>query len=214
MKQLVTTLNEYKEVYNTRLEIYLIQYVDYSEKDFIDKEIIYFDNCLQTSKIEIREKTRYIGPDMELENYFEYDTDGTFSVNTEVLSYLKQEGNSEIFDYFDLNLCEKFQLSFKKIIEFLQDKKKELTTQTTQKTQKFYGSQIEFIELIKSLIENGNLKGTQKDIIENCKNFFDIEINNPEKTISDINKRNNGSETLFIDKLKNSLFNYIQQKSK
>lgn len=214
MKQLVTTLNEYKEVYNTRLEIYLIQYVDYSEKDFIDKEIIYFDNCLQTSKIEIREKTRYIGPDMELENYFEYDTDGTFSVNTEVLSYIKQEGNSEIFDYFDLNLCEKFQLSFKKIIEFLQDKKKELTTQTTQKTQKFYGSQIEFIELIKSLIENGNLKGTQKDIIENCKNFFDIEINNPEKTISDINKRNNGSETLFIDKLKNSLFNYIQQKSK
>lgn len=214
MKQLVTTLNEYKEVYNTRLEIYLIQYVDYSEKDFIDKEIIYFDNCLQTSKIEIREKTRYIGPDMELENYFEYDTDGTFSVNTEVLSYLQQEGNSEIFDYFDLNLCEKFQLSFKKIIEFLQDKKKELTTQTTQKTQKFYGSQIEFIELIKSLIENGNLKGTQKDIIENCKNFFDIEINNPEKTISDINKRNNGSETLFIDKLKNSLFNYIQQKSK
>ena len=119
MKQLVTTLNEYKEVYNTRLEIYLIQYVDYSEKDFIDKEIIYFDNCLQTSKIEIREKTRYIGPDMELENYFEYDTDGTFSVNTEVLSYIKQEGNSEIFDYFDLNLCEKFQLSFKKIIEFL-----------------------------------------------------------------------------------------------
>lgn len=214
MKQLVTTLNEYKEVYNTRLEIYLIQYEDYSEKDFIDKEIIYFDNCLQTSKIEIREKTRYIGSDMELENYFEYDTDGTFSVNTEVLSYLKQEGNSEIFDYFDLNLCEKFQLSFKKIIEFLQDKKKELTTQTTQKTQKFYGSQIEFIELIKSLIENGNLKGTQKDIIENCKNFFDIEINNPEKTISDINKRNNGSETLFIDKLKNSLFNYIQQKSK
>ena len=117
MKQLVTTLNEYKEVYNTRLEIYLIQYVDYSEKDFIDKEIIYFDNCLQTSKIEIREKTRYIGSDMELENYFEYDTDGTFSVNTEVLSYIKQEGNSEIFDYFDLNLCEKFQLSFKKIIE-------------------------------------------------------------------------------------------------
>ena len=54
MKQLVTTLNEYKEVYNTRLEIYLIQYVDYSEKDFIDKEIIYFDNCLQTSKIENR----------------------------------------------------------------------------------------------------------------------------------------------------------------
>ena len=62
---------------------------------------------------------------MELENYFEYDTDGTFSVNTEVLSYIKQEGNSEIFDYFDLNLCEKFQLSFKKIIEFLQDKKVE-----------------------------------------------------------------------------------------
>lgn len=71
------------------------------------------------------------------------------------------------------------------------------------------GSQTDLIELIKSLIENGAVKGIQKDIINSFTSFFEIEIKNPDKLITDIKKRNIGSETLFIDKLKKSLYDYI-----
>ncbi|WP_281634601.1 RteC domain-containing protein [Flavobacterium luteolum] len=71
------------------------------------------------------------------------------------------------------------------------------------------GTQTDFIELIKALIENGNLKGTQSELIKNLSAIFSIEIKNPSKLINDIKKRNNGSETLFLDKLKKSLFDYI-----
>jgi hypothetical protein len=71
------------------------------------------------------------------------------------------------------------------------------------------GTPTELMELIKALIENGTIKGTQKDIIKTFANFFNTEINNPDKLIQDIKGRNNGSETLFLDKVKSSLFNYL-----
>ncbi len=86
-------------------------------------------------------------------------------------------------------------------------------SQTITNNLKWQGTQTELIELIKALIENGNIKGTQKDIINNLSEFFGIKINNPDKLINDIKKRNNGSETLFIDKLKTSLFNYITKEN-
>lgn len=79
---------------------------------------------------------------------------------------------------------------------------------------KFHGNQTAFIELIKALITNENLKGTQKDIINTLSDFFDIEIKNPNKIINDIKNRNNGSETLFLDELKKSLFNHITAEKK
>lgn len=74
---------------------------------------------------------------------------------------------------------------------------------------KFYGNQTEFVELVKALIENDNLRGTQKDLFEKLSNVFQIEINNHDKLISDIKHRNNGSETLFLDRLKKSMNEYI-----
>lgn len=68
---------------------------------------------------------------------------------------------------------------------------------------------IEIIELIKALIVNGNIKGLQKDIIPIVSSFFNIEVNYPDKTIKDLSYRNAGSETLFLDKLKTSLNEYI-----
>ncbi len=76
---------------------------------------------------------------------------------------------------------------------------------------KFHGSQTEFIELIKALIVNRNLKGTQKNIIGDLAEFFDIEIKNQDKLIQDIKNRNNGSEALFLEKLKSSLLDYIKK---
>jgi hypothetical protein len=74
------------------------------------------------------------------------------------------------------------------------------------------GTPTELMELIKSLIENRSIKGgTQKEMISIFSDFFGIEIKNPDKLIQDIKKRNNGSETLFLEKLKTSLFDYIQK---
>lgn len=78
---------------------------------------------------------------------------------------------------------------------------------------KWYSNQTEFIELIKALIENKSLRGKQKDIITNLSRIFGIKINNPNKLIQDIKNRNRGSETLFIDKLKTTLFDYITKEN-
>jgi hypothetical protein len=78
-----------------------------------------------------------------------------------------------------------------------------------ENTLKWNGTQTEFIELVKSLIENGNVKGTQTEIISKLSNVFNIEVNNPNKLINDLKLRNIDSETLFLDRLKKSLFDYI-----
>lgn len=74
---------------------------------------------------------------------------------------------------------------------------------------KWNGNQTELIELVKALIENKSIEGLQKDIIKNFTDLFGFEIKNPDKLIQDIKKRNNGSETLFLDKLKTKLVDFI-----
>ena len=70
-------------------------------------------------------------------------------------------------------------------------------------------AEFELLELVKSLIENGNIKGKQKDIINEFSKIFNVDIKKPKQIITDTKKRNIGSETLFLDKLKKSLLNYI-----
>jgi hypothetical protein len=79
---------------------------------------------------------------------------------------------------------------------------------------KWNGSQTELIELIKALIENNSIKGqNQKNTIYLFSKFLKMDIKNPDKIIQDVKKRNNGSETLFLDKLKTTLYDYIQKES-
>ena len=75
----------------------------------------------------------------------------------------------------------------------------------------FNFTQTEIVELIKALIQNGNIKGLQKDIIPIVSSFFETEVNNQDKIITDLSKRNNGSETLFLDKLKTSLNEFFSK---
>lgn len=104
-------------------------------------------------------------------------------------------------------------VSFKKIVS---DKIEKLpqTVPAPENLLNWNGTQTEFIELIKALIENGNIKGTQTEIISKLSNVFNIEIKHPNKLITDIKKRNNGSETLFLDKLQKSLLDYITLEKK
>lgn len=224
--KLITTFKEYETLYNTRLEYHLSLYVDYDELHFIKSELDYFDNCFKNSNVTLQAKKKIIGDyyDGNHETYYEYEVENyeflDIFINNDIQKLITigldfdDLGDSSDTNFFDLEICKRLKLSFSKIISFLNHKISELTNPTIQPIQnkvKFHGDQIQFIELIKSLIENGNLKGTQKDIIENCSNFFDIRINNPDQTLSKIkNDRNNGSETLFLDQLKKTYFDYIR----
>lgn len=79
---------------------------------------------------------------------------------------------------------------------------------------KWKGNQTELIELIKALIENESIIGKQKDIINSFSKFLNFPINNPDKLITDIKNRSNGNETLFINKLKTTLFNYLTKEKR
>jgi hypothetical protein len=105
------------------------------------------------------------------------------------------------YEFFSVR---KFQLKINDKINELQD-----SINKTNSNIKFNVTSTEMIELIKSLIENGCVKGKQKEIINAFSVFFNVEVKHPNKLINDIKNRNVGSETLFLDKLKTSLYNYI-----
>ncbi len=96
----------------------------------------------------------------------------------------------------------------------LKNRKKTTTNkeQTKQKPKfKTNITQTQLVELVKALIENGTIQGTQKNIMNDFANFFGIEVNNPNKLIQDIKGRSNGGETLFLDDLSSSLFDYLSK---
>lgn len=73
---------------------------------------------------------------------------------------------------------------------------------------KWNGKKTELVELIKSLIEHGSIEGSGVELAEIFGNFFRIELNNFDQTVQKIANRSQGSETLFLDKLKTSFINY------
>lgn len=73
------------------------------------------------------------------------------------------------------------------------------------------GGQTELMELAKALIQAGKIKGTQKEVVQSFSEFFQKEIKHPDKLLQDIKNRSNGSETLLLDNLKKNLLEYLQQ---
>jgi hypothetical protein len=220
-KQLITTFKTYKETYHSLLENHIATYEDYDELHFIKSELYFYQNCYSTANV-TEQLLNVYNEDFDEYRYsyineFEYDQENNTELNGDenfdVKALIKNE-KKWLTDGYDLEICDQLATSFTKITEYLKIKKNKLTNNNEFPKVKFHGSQTEFIELIKALTENGNLKGIQKDNIELCSGFFDIEIKNPTKLISDINNtRNSGGETLFLDKLKKSLYNYIQQQN-
>lgn len=215
-KELITTIKKYKDSYDFRLENHIAIYEDYDELHFIYSELGFYQNCYETANITeqrlIVNNGDYTKYEYRYINEFEYnlinqiDSNGTENYNIKAL--IKDE-SKWMTDGYNLEICDQLTTSFTKITEYLHIKKNKLTNDNQFPKVKFHGNQTEFIELIKALTENGNLKGIQKDNIEICSKFFGIEIKNPDKLITDIKNRINRSETLFLDKLKKSLFDYI-----
>lgn len=128
--------------------------------------------------------------------------------------------NNSLKEYLENNsIGQDLQIEYNRslILEALLKKKDELIgvklSEKKNSNIKFNITQTEFTELIKALIQNNNVIGKQKDILDEFSSFFGIKINNPNKLIQDIKNRNTGSETLFIDKLKATLFDYITKEN-
>ncbi len=122
-----------------------------------------------------------------------------------------QEDNSHL--KIDNVKWNSFRHSLRKIAKFLtsKDNKIEETYNTTAEdfNIKINIKPTELVELVKALYESGTIRGKQKDLYAYFAKCFNVEVNNPSKLLQDIKNRNNGSETLFLDELKTSLFNYI-----
>ena len=192
-KEIIFSAKEYKEKYNDLLETYLLEYEDYEEIDFIN--------------IEIQRYIDFITDLKQLEITLNYLTDLGSDIDAVISeSQLYTFHYIDFLNSFDYKKRDRSILSFTKIIDFLKIKKQ---NPKNDNKLNWNGTQIEFIELVKALIENGNIKGTQTETIKSLSNIFNFKINNENKTINDIKNRNNGSETLFLDKLKKTLFDYI-----
>lgn len=72
------------------------------------------------------------------------------------------------------------------------------------------GSQTDLAEVLKALILNGNIKGTQKELFAVISKVLNFKIDETE-SIKSLRRRNNGSETKILDELKRS---YIQNITK
>ncbi len=114
-----------------------------------------------------------------------------------------------------------FQYSVPKIVNFLLgndeneiENNKEINNTIAEDNIKFNIKPTELVELVKALYESGTIKGKQKDLYAYFAKCFNVEVNNPSKLLQDIKNRNNGSETLFLDELKTSLFNYITKENR
>lgn len=129
--------------------------------------------------------------------------------------YLQNQNSWKLNDSWEIPFDQKCDLEIDKLKSFLKTTEpRHSTTTNVQSKLNWQGTQTEFIELIKALIQNENIKGTQTEIIKTLSGVFNIEIKNPNKIITDIKNRNNGSETLFLDKLKKALFDYITVEKK
>ena len=172
----------YEENYKKRLSDFLVLYPDATEIDFIKQEYLAFDigfNAPQSlASDELKKKMNF-----SIEKTCQF-----LRKKSKELGYSLQIPQKE--DGFNFSITNKTDAA----------EPKQLL--------KWHGDKSNLIELVKALIENGSLKGQQKDIFKTIEGIFNIKLNQ-DKTISGFRERNDENETKFLDALKTSLKDYI-----
>lgn len=214
----LTNLKEYKEnQYSIKLKDHLEKYIDFDELHFIENELYFFENCYHTANV----------------TYWYYGTDIKFGVDELTIKGLRNEIIfKEIQDFrnedygFDLEKCERLTLTYSKILDFLNDKRTQLTTQprqiensetTTETATKtapnnslnWQGTPLQFTELTKALFETKLISPeiTQKEFFNRMKLFFNIDDFIESDKIKEIVNRSN-TPTPFINILEITLNNF------
>lgn len=199
--------------FNKSLEIKKTEIIDFSEIEYIEKLYLNLNTLFRSHKHHVRKNEYYFICKLNDYNYKLFS-----SIMRKRIEYLEKylfKKGIEVITHRPYPNDERINFEFKKHLNLMvQNDILKPIKPTHENTLKWNGTQTEFIELVKALIENGNVKGTQTEIINKLSNVFNIKINNENKLINDIKTRNNGSETLFIDRLQKSLFDYITLEKK
>ncbi len=165
---IIPTFKKYKESYDLLLENHKATYEDYDELHFIHSELGFYQNCYETANVTeqrlVVNNKDYTEYEYRYINEFEYNLinqiDSNGNENYDIKVLIKNDSKF-LTDGYNLEICDQLTTSFSKIIEYLNIKKNKLANDNEFPKVKFHGNQTEFIELIKALTENGNLKGIQ-----------------------------------------------------
>ncbi|HUH26867.1 RteC domain-containing protein [Gelidibacter sp.] len=201
------SLKDFKENYQIDYKEYIEVFNDCSEMQFVIENINHYKICLKNvTYLKSTSGHEHIETLLTGENFMK-----------DVIDKITHKEYLEVYN----TPRKRLEYTFLNILDYLKSLSIKTKNNESQNHVDFLNTNIKFnvsptelIELTKSLIENGNVKGKQKDIINSFARFFNIEVNNPDKLITDIKKRNTGSETLFIDKLKSSLYDYMTKETK
>lgn len=196
-----TTLKDFNNHFENDFINYKKKYIDCSKKQFINELENHYKHCLKNVRIINIPELGLYEVDNEANHY------GVYIIPEIQDLYKNEDGTNEL-------KRKNLEITFENILDQLKIKKSRIssdnnTSQIPVSKLKWQGTQTQFIELTKALIENGSVKGLQKDVIASLSQFLNIKIKNPDKTIQDIKNRNVGSETLFLNDLKTSLYNFI-----
>ncbi|MDN3664459.1 RteC domain-containing protein [Algibacter miyuki] len=194
--KLYFSANEFKNSFNSDFENFKTVYEDASLQRFVKENISFYKACFEnTEYIELKDgnffiKTEFLG----------------CNIMTEVLDMIKTPQK-------EINEVKRKQVNFafESILTFLNEKLN-INEQKTGSIQ-WHGNKTELIELTKALIENGNLKGKQEDIFKRVQEVFGTELKHIDQAITKFTYRT-GSKTIFLDTLKGSFNNYIDNKAK
>lgn len=215
-ESLFTSLAEYKESYNTRLENHLKEYIDYDEFHFIKSELTAYQSYYNATNIK---KNDYNGKIFIDPLYSPIVED----VEISNIKLMQLMFNFEIRsnNYYNVEVCEKLSVSFSKIIEFLtnlQNQKAnipimpDLPPESNSKLN-WAGTELELSELIKALIQAKKISPelTQTEIFKRFKDLLNVSNFDESDKLKDIRKRTN-TLTPFINTLEITLSNWIKAK--
>ena len=184
----------FKDTYEERKQTFFQDFIDADEIDFLNEELL-------NLSVFPNDYLSYLN-----ESGYPTETDTLFIDETLNIVTVKNIRFSEHKKHIFIN--SKIKSIINKENQPIEVNSNDISQKATFKTN---FKQIELVELIKALIENGNIDGNKMDIFEQFGKFFNTEINRPFNKMEDLKDRNNDSETIFLDKLKVSLYEFIRK---
>ena len=227
-KEIIYSIKEYQEKYNSSWEKYFLEYEEIEEIDFINDEIENYNICLRLVNFPI---------DKIFNTFFRVEFGinlKSFTISKEAYDFIFADENDDYYYKIYNDIVETSRISgakidiekkikqarlmFAKIISFLETKKAGHGTNNqmimkVENTLNWQGSKLEFTELTKALILSKKLNAelTDKEIFKRLKTFLNIEEFNHNDKIKDIRSRTKDL-TPFINILETSLTNDIKNK--
>ena len=120
--EIIYTFDEYKIKYNDLLKVFLLNFIDYDELDFVKNEIYYFEMYLANTIIDYKsDKKGYYEPETNTFIVGKNQYPNIDEIHSKALKY-KGAYENEAYDLF--------AFSFKKIIKFLETRKNSIKNNT------------------------------------------------------------------------------------